>query len=942
MKRLLLLIMAMMAFTGMSVAQTVYTAGYYTNEFGKTAAVVFQDGEVFQELSSQNFDFRCTALAVADNGDVYWARCANDGTEQYADILLNGESSPYLVNTVGTDIVDMAFDASGNLYSVGSCKNSDGIKQAAIWKNDEMTPYALFGDGTRHCLATGVFCDGDDVYTCGYMYWQDGGETRYTAYVWLNDDETPTIAREDVRFNDIDVDRYIWTVGSRYMNDALTPTVFRNGVIMDIYDVGIEGVSQLSNRIKTDCTDIYYTTFAVTQGGIENNRVWKNGEALYSPDNAYDISGLDVTEEGVYYAVTVEQDYYGVIYKDGEQLWAPEKLEGVDGMVVVPAACDNEVRTLPYYEGFEMGATDWTCWDVNDVDEQNSNEDGDYYSYWHRSGTNTTEAYTGDYCVWHQYGPQGVEQEGWLISPIIFIPEGGPVTLTFWSFEGDADDYEYEGVWVANEDNHSGIEVWHATDEDVSGDWKPFDVDLSAFMGQEIVIGFKYQGNYAHSWFIDDINITQDAPLEYTITTEVDPVGAGTVTGADTYPAGEHVFLTATPNPGWRFSHWNDGVVTNPREIVVDGDAHYIATFLQENYTLTVVANPSDGGVVTGAGTNYHYGDMVTLTAMPNTGYNFVNWNDGSTDALRTVEVTGNAAYVANFSQAGATMYTVSVSTNDASLGSVIGGGTYPEGTNIQIQAIPVSNARFVKWDDGNTDNPRNITVTQNMSFVAEFEVIQSYTITVQSSNLTMGSVVGGGTFPEGTVIQISAIANPGYYFTSWNDNNAENPRTITVKENATYIAQFSENQIATYTVTTICNPEEGMVVGSGEYTLGATVTLVAIPNSGFEFDKWNDGNTDNPRTITVTGNITYVAFFKNTGIDEGSETRFALYPNPANDCIYLEGIEANSEVRIYNTMGALVKVVNANANEEIGIGDLSNGLYVVRCGNAMMRFVKK
>ena len=43
-----------------------------------------------------------------------------------------------------------------------------------------------------------------------------------------------------------------------------------------------------------------------------------------------------------------------------------------------------------------------------------------------------------------------------------------------------------------------------------------------------------------------------------------------------------------------------------------------------------------------------------------------------------------------------------------------------------------------------------------------------------------------------------------------------------------------------------------------------ATATLNAVGNKGYIFDKWNDGNTDNPRTITV-GNVdaTYTASFK-------------------------------------------------------------------------------
>ena len=106
--------------------------------------------------------------------------------------------------------------------------------------------------------------------------------------------------------------------------------------------------------------------------------------------------------------------------------------------------------------------------------------------------------------------------------------------------------------------------------------------------------------------------------------------------------------------------------------------------------------------------------------------------------------------------------------------------------------------------------------------------------------------------------------------------------------------------------------------------------------------DKWSDNVTDNPRTVVVNSDMTFVAFFKGTGVNENEGHLMVLYPNPANDYVRLEGIEANSEVRIYNAMGALVKVVNANANEEIGISELSDGLYLLRCGNATLRFVKK
>ena len=53
-----------------------------------------------------------------------------------------------------------------------------------------------------------------------------------------------------------------------------------------------------------------------------------------------------------------------------------------------------------------------------------------------------------------------------------------------------------------------------------------------------------------------------------------------------------------------------------------------------------------------------------------------------------------------------------------------------------------------------------------------------------------------------------------------------------------------------------ITGSEHGSVEGGGSYDLGAIATLTAIPDEGYSFESWSDGNTDNPRTITVDGNI--------------------------------------------------------------------------------------
>lgn len=66
---------------------------------------------------------------------------------------------------------------------------------------------------------------------------------------------------------------------------------------------------------------------------------------------------------------------------------------------------------------------------------------------------------------------------------------------------------------------------------------------------------------------------------QFTITVEANPAEAGTVTGGGTFNDQVTTTLTATPNAGWRFVQWQDGVKENPRTISVTGDATYVAHF---------------------------------------------------------------------------------------------------------------------------------------------------------------------------------------------------------------------------------------------------------------------------------------------------------------------------------------------------------------------------
>ena len=182
----------------------------------------------------------------------------------------------------------------------------------------------------------------------------------------------------------------------------------------------------------------------------------------------------------------------------------------------------------------------------------------------------------------------------------------------------------------------------------------------------------------------------------------------------------------------------------------------------------------------------------TAIQAYPYDGYNFVGWSDGNTTNPRIVTLTQDTVFTAIF-QANIQRYTITVMSVNDSMGTVSGGGIYEEGSQVTITATAAEGYHFVSWNDGDTNNPRIITVTEDTTYIANFAV-NTYTITVTSANDSMGTVSGGGTYEEASQIIITATAAEGYYFVCWNDGNTDNPRTITVTEDATYIASFAED----------------------------------------------------------------------------------------------------------------------------------------------------
>ena len=94
------------------------------------------------------------------------------------------------------------------------------------------------------------------------------------------------------------------------------------------------------------------------------------------------------------------------------------------------------------------------------------------------------------------------------------------------------------------------------------------------------------------------------------------------------------------------------------------------------------------------------------------------------------------AKYWNNFTdirETGVTLHTVTANATDETMGYVMGAGEYPQGSTATLVAVPFGQNYFVRWNDGNTDNPRTITVTGDMTFTAEFAPVGSAVETLEN-----------------------------------------------------------------------------------------------------------------------------------------------------------------------------------------------------------------
>jgi C1A family cysteine protease len=395
---------------------------------------------------------------------------------------------------------------------------------------------------------------------------------------------------------------------------------------------------------------------------------------------------------------------------------------------------------------------------------------------------------------------------------------------------------------------------------------------------------------------------------------------------ASSYTINQRVHVVANPPGGYSFSGWEvsgvsvDGQSSQDTYMTVSGNGWLKARFTQTQYTITFYANPAsgtitaDGGTETnGATVSYLSGQRVRVVANPPSGYQFLSWEvsgvsvDGASVADTYMTVSTNGWLKAHFTQ---TQYTITFYANPASGTITADGttetdgatGTFSLGQRVHVVANSPSGYSFTNWEtnsitvDGALVADTYMTVsnsgwlkarfTQNRYTVTFYADLTSGTITADSATETNGAA---GVYNSGQRVHVVANPPAGYVFAGWEtsgvtiDSVSSLDTYMTVSSNGSLKARFTATQ---YAVTVFAKTSSAVLGGvqvilggdakttdssgkadfsvlPGTYTLSVQPAVTGGPGVQYVFTQWADGETQNPRSITVSASVTYDAKYK-------------------------------------------------------------------------------
>ena len=421
----------------------------------------------------------------------------------------------------------------------------------------------------------------------------------------------------------------------------------------------------------------------------------------------------------------------------------------------------------------------------------------------------------------------------------------------------------------------------------------------------------------------------------------------GTLTGTASQTVnygGSTTAVTAVPATNYHLVNWTGtgGFVTtnsNPLTVTNVSAAQAITANFANTFAVGFVAG-AVGTLSGNANQTLAAGASATaVTALPGTGYHFVNWTGtggfvtSTANPLTVTNVRADQTITANFAP-NPYVITLVAGAHGTLTGTLSQTVTYGS-SGTAVTAVPAANYHFVNWTGtggfvATTANPltvSNVTVAQTIT--ANFAINTFAVKLVAGPNGTLSGTASQTVNYGGSSTAVSAVTATGYHFVNWTGtggfvSSTTNPLTVTnVTADQTITANFA---VTTFALTFAAAGTNGTLIGTTSQIVnyGASATTVtAVPVNGYRLYNW-------------TGTGGFVTAYANPLTVSNVTATWAITANFAPLNIYAS---AGNGTAGYTGDGGAATSASINSPEGIAVDGAGN-LYIADMLNNRVRKV--
>lgn len=392
---------------------------------------------------------------------------------------------------------------------------------------------------------------------------------------------------------------------------------------------------------------------------------------------------------------------------------------------------------------------------------------------------------------------------------------------------------------------------------------------------------------------VNDVTTVQDFALQRTqwsLIIQVDGSGSTDPWGGFTNPVDSELEVTASPDPGWTFSHWDlDGEnigSTNPITIVFDSHHTLTAVFEEladfgwvegtitefgaglpiEGVSVSIISETLGFGVSTRTNASGYY-----QSGLPVGDFNVIAESQHFETQEELVNISSGSTVTQNFVLNRSTWELYIGTTGLGTVDPISGSRVYQPDASVQVEATPQEGWILDYWifdsEYHEPVTPFSVVMDAHHALFAVFSETSSLMRTLEieaSGSGTTEPGFGVYLYPDGAEVLVDALPQDGWMLSHWmlEEVNVgfDDPVFITMNTSQGLAAIFTEIPPLQYHLTLNVSGAGSTSIPlgvNGPYGGGDNIVVEAQPDEGWEFDYWllDSVNVGNTTSYTVIMN---------------------------------------------------------------------------------------